>query len=104
VFPTGWPRRWWDRTLFAAACVAIAVTCVAHSRLFTFDYFEGIPATGSARLAERALPWGHRAIYILSLIALTGMLARVLRLSSAERLRYLPFAVGLALLAVPSLN
>ncbi|MEY2433183.1 MAG: hypothetical protein QOC92_2908, partial [Acidimicrobiaceae bacterium] len=104
VFPTGWPRRWWDKALFSVACVAVTVTCVAHSRLFTFDFFQGQPPESSAKLAERVLPWGHRAIYVLSLVALSTMLVRVLRMERSERTRFLPFAAGLVVLAVPSLN
>lgn len=63
-----------------------------------------MPPTGSGKLAERVLPWGHRAIYGLSLLALASMIVRVLRLERSDRNRYLPFACALALLAVPSLN
>jgi signal transduction histidine kinase len=104
VSPLGWPRRWWDKTLLALGAAAIMVTCAAHGRLWTFDYFAGEPPTGTARLAESVEPWGHRAIYVLSLVALAGMLTRVVRLDPVDRRRYLPFAIGLAVLAVPSLN
>jgi len=104
AFPVGRPRRGWARALWWAAAAAIALTAAAHSRLFTFAYFQGEPATGSARLAERVLPWGHRAIWVLAVVALTAMLIRVVRLPGDERRRYLPFAAGLGLLAVPTLN
>jgi two-component system NarL family sensor kinase len=104
VFPTGWPRARWERALFALAVSAIAVTCAAHSRLWTFEYFDGAPATGTARLAEWVEPWAARVTYVLALVALVSMAARVLRSERSERRRHLPFAAGLLVLAVPTLN
>ena len=104
VFPSGWPRARWERVLFVLALTAIAVTCLAHGRLFTFSYFGGVPATGTARLAERALPWAHRGIYALAMVALVVMVARLVRLDTAQRRRYLPFGLGLVVLAIPTLN
>jgi signal transduction histidine kinase len=104
AFPTGWPTSRSMKALWWLAITATTVTCVAHSRLFTFDSFAGDPPEGSARLAERVLPWGHRAIYVLAVVALTGMVLRVVRLPSDDRRRYLPFAIALGVLAVPTLN
>lgn len=104
AFPAGWPRSGLAKAHWGLAAAAIAVTAAAHSRLFTFGYFQGVPARGSARLAERVLPWGHRAIYGLAVVALTGMLIRVVRLPGDERRRYLAFGAGVGLLAIPTLN
>jgi signal transduction histidine kinase len=89
---------WW------LAAAAITATCSAHALLFTFNYFQGVSPTGASRVAERVLPWGHRAIYVLALAALVGMVVRVSRLAVEQRRGYFPFAIGLGVLAVPTLN
>ncbi len=90
--------HWW------LAIAAIAATSAAHGHLWTFEHFAGQPAKGTTRWAESFLPWGHRIIYVLGAAALVGMFVRVSRLSAADRRRYLPFAVSVGALSVPTLN
>jgi signal transduction histidine kinase len=104
AYPYGWPRTRLNVLLWSVAVLTIVLTCVAHSRVFTFEYFAGEPATGTAKLAEDFEPWGHRAIWVLGLVAIVGMFVRVARLRGADVGRYLPVAIALGLLAVPTLN
>ena len=104
VFPAGWRSGIWGRLLFVGGVLAIAVTCAAHSRLFTFSYFAGQRPTGTAHLAERVEPWGARVMYVLAIVALVVMAARVVRLDRGDRRRYAPLAAGLLLLMLPMLD
>jgi signal transduction histidine kinase len=104
VFPAGWPRARWERAAFGAAVATIALTAAAHGRVFTFDYFAGKPAKGIAHLAEQIEPWAARGTYVLALVALVTMVVRVARLPRGVRSAYAPFAAGLLLLALPTID
>ena len=104
TFPHGVGRTRFARASWWAGVAAITVTCVAHARLWTFDHFAGKKATGTAKLAESYLPWGHRSLYFLGVFALTGMFVRVARLPRSELRGYLPFALGVGVLSVPTFN
>lgn len=103
VFPWARPRGAVARWTWWAGIAAVAATSIAHSRLWTFEYFAGQPATGTARFAESFLPWGHRAIWVLAVVALTSMVVGIVRSPAPDR-RHLPVAGVLLLFAVPSLG
>jgi signal transduction histidine kinase len=92
------------RVLWWSALAAIGTTALAHGRLWTFAYFEGRPPVGTARLADSVLPWGHRAIYGLAIVAFVGMFVRVARFRGPDLQTYLPFAGMVGLLSIQSLN
>ena len=87
VVPGGWRSRW-SRTHAVVAGAAIASTAVAHSRLWTPEYFDGQSPVGTARLAERLLPWGHRAIWVCGMFALVGLVVRFTRWTPETRRQY----------------
>ena len=104
AYPHGWSHSRWTRLSAWAASVVIAVTAASHSRLYTFEYFEGQPPAGTAKLAERTLTWGHRLLWVMAAASLVTMCVRVLRLPASERGRHLPFAGVLMILILPILN
>jgi signal transduction histidine kinase len=104
ALPAGIPRNRWARLEFWATIVAIALTCLAHAKLWTVDHFMGKPPKGLAKFSESFLPWGHRSLYFLGMFALVGMVVRIARLPRPELRRYLPFAIGVGVLSVPTVN
>jgi two-component system NarL family sensor kinase len=87
VVPDGWvtPR---SRVYAAVASVVIAITAIAHSRLWTPEYFQGLQPVGTARLAGRVEPWGHRAIWVCGAFALIDLVARYSQWAPDMRRRY----------------
>lgn len=88
VVPDGWMAAR-SRVFAAVSAVAIGITALAHSRLWTLEYFQGQPPVGSARLAEHIEPWGHRAIWVCGAFALVDLALRFARWAPDVRRRYL---------------
>ncbi len=101
AFPDGFSAQRGRRWLRWASIASIAVTVVAHSRLWTFEYFEGQPATGTGVLAERVLPWGHRAILVCAALSLIDLIVRTVRLDADVRRQQQWFVGALAIVIVP---
>jgi two-component system, NarL family, sensor kinase len=104
ALPEGWRSSRRARAQAIAGSAAIGVTAVAHSRLFTFEHFDGVPPVGTARIAEDVLPWGHRAIWVCAAFALVDMIARLARAPRDVRRRYRWLAASVALLSIPTLD
>lgn len=96
VVPDGWVTRR-SRMLAVVAAGALALTAVAHSRLWTPEYFQGQQPVGTARLAELIGPWGHRAIWVCGVFALGDLVVRFIRWAPEMRRRY-GWLVGTTLL------
>lgn len=89
------------RAVWIAGSTGIAVAALAHSRLHTPAYFNGIEPTGLALVAQRAEPWAWRIVLVCSAVAIITMVVRVARLPIEVRGRHLPVAVISTLLVIP---
>lgn len=87
VVPDGWMTRR-SRVYAAVSAVVVALTAVAHSWLWTPEYFQGQQPVGTARLAEQVLPWLHRAIWVCAAFALVDLVLRFARWAPDMRRRY----------------
>jgi signal transduction histidine kinase len=87
VVPDGWQTRR-SRVHAWVSVSVIAFTAVAHSTFSTPEYFQGKTPVGVARLAERAEPWGHRAIWACGVFALVDLVVRCTRWAPDVRHRY----------------
>jgi two-component system NarL family sensor kinase len=107
IIPVAIPHGWHSTRARAQATIAgaaIAVTVIAHSRLWTFEHFDGQPAVGTARLAEQVLPWGHRAILVCAAVALVDLVVRAVRADHDERVRYRLVVTSIVVLSIPTVN
>lgn len=102
AFPDGFGRGPVRRALRWASTASIATVAVAHSRLYTPEYFDGQPATGTAKLAERVEPWAWKAVALLGVACIGLMLARAIRPDRRANRGELGFAFAVAVLLVPT--
>ena len=103
-YPAAKPNSGLGRTLWVVASSGIAVAALAHSRLYTPAYFNGVEPTGLASVAERVEPWAWRVVLVSSVIAIVRMFVLVARLPGDERRRHFPLAVTASVLLVPSVT
>ena len=101
AFPDGFGSSRSRRVLRWASTAAIVAITVAHSRLYTPEFFSGQPPTGTAELAQRIEPWGWKAILVLALLSVGSMLAASLRADRRRNRGELWFALAVAVLLVP---
>ena len=102
VVPDGWLTRR-TRVHATVSAAVIAVTALAHSRLWTPEYFEGQQPTGTARLAEEVLPWGHRAIWVCGAFAIGDLAVRCARWAPEVRRRYRSLVTTTLVLSWPAI-
>lgn len=101
-FPDGFGGERAPRVLRWAATASIAVTALAHSRVWTPEYFAGQPPVGTAALAERIEPWGWKVMFLLALACIGRMLVAGLRARRRANPGELAFTLAVAVLLVPT--
>ncbi len=102
AFPDGFDRSPVRRVLRWASTASIATVALCHARVWTPEHFQGEPATGAAKLAERVEPWAWKATALMALASIGLMLARALRPDRRTNRGELAFAIAVALLLVPT--
>lgn len=103
-YPGPAPAGRLEKGLWAAGSVGIALAAIAHSRLNTLAYFDGIEPTGLARVAMDAEPWAWRIVLVSSVVAIVAMVVRVARLPVERWRMHLPPGIVAAVLIVPVLS
>ena len=102
AFPDSRPSRPWGRALWWSGIGCIVITAAAHSRVFTFEHFQGRPPSAFERFAADVELWGQRSLWVLAIAASCEMLLRVGRVPTAERRQQRLFAIVIVVALVPS--
>lgn len=102
VFPVSRPASRFARRVWWVGVATIAITAAAHSRVFTFEHFQGRAPSAFERFAADVELWGQRAMWFLAVLAAVEMLTRIAQLQPALRRMYAPFAAVVAFTLVPS--
>ncbi len=103
-YPDRAPEGRLGATLWVTGSAGIAVSALAHSRLYTPAFFEGAEPTGLAQVAQTVEPWAWRVVLVSSVIAIVSMVVRVARSPVDRRRRHLPVVATAAVLVVPALS
>lgn len=103
AFPSGFLPTWWRRSLLAVGSTAVALWSVAHSMLWTPEYFQGVPATGFRQTLEDWVPSFSRVALAVAVLAMGTMVVSTLRSDRAERRRQAGFTVATTALLLPTL-
>ncbi|MFN8019524.1 MAG: GAF domain-containing sensor histidine kinase [Acidimicrobiales bacterium] len=102
-FPDGFGRTWWRRLLLAGASLTLAAWALAHSLVWTPEYFQGQPATGYRAWLEDLEPTTSKANLLIAVLCMATMLVATLRATEPERRRQRGFAIAITALLAPTL-
>ena len=102
AFPDGFGRTWWRRLLLVASTATLAAWALAHSLVWTPEYFGGRPATGYRAWFDDREATFSKAALLASVLCMATMLVATLRATQPERRRQRGFAIAVAVLLAPT--